>query len=51
MSLFESEIGRSLPRVHPTVDDRVVAGVRHGEPVEGEPDEGDATPGGQTLSY
>lgn len=42
-------MGRHLPRVHPAVDDRVVASVRHGEPVEGEPDEGDAAPGRKTL--
>lgn len=42
---------RFLPRVHPAVDDRVVASVRHGEPVESEPDEGDTTPGRQALPY
>lgn len=48
-TMAESELGRLLPRVHPAVDDRVVASVRHGEPVEGEPDEGDAAPGRKTF--
>jgi hypothetical protein len=36
-----------VPRVHPAVDERVVARVRHGQPVEHEPHVRQAAPGAQ----